>query len=283
MIEVDSDANSGKDSGGVFAPFVVGAFGVDGIVCVEALERAGKCRMLKGHIQEILFRNNYNLAPSNWLSGRFAELVSNPTSRTADIVVKQAGRIVDRFQVKDVESAGGISRVLKRIRAGQYNGTSLYMSPESVDALRKANYAGRVQSTGISSANTRSLAHRVGATGAGTLGEAALTAAARSGLVGAVVIGGFTLLEGAVQLYQGNVTLLEVTQMVVRETLGGGISCAAGGAAATVAGACTAAISPTAAAIVSTVVAIGVAIAIKKYWDELNKQQFPSKATAPAQ
>ena len=89
----------------------------DGSVAARAIKRAGKNKNLKGHIFEILTRDQYNLNPKNIAQGREAVLTNSPTAIRDDIIIKQGKKIVGRMQLKDTPK--GINDTVKRVSSGQ--------------------------------------------------------------------------------------------------------------------------------------------------------------------
>ena len=73
----------------------------------EALQRAGKCKQLKGIVHEVLYKDKYNANPKNILAGRTAHLTKSNTAQCKDIVITQNGKVVGHRQLKDVVSKGG--------------------------------------------------------------------------------------------------------------------------------------------------------------------------------
>ena len=65
-------------------------------VAKRALNRAGKNKNLKGHINELLMVDQLNRKTGNILKGKKAVLTKSPTAVRDDIVLKQNGKIIQR-------------------------------------------------------------------------------------------------------------------------------------------------------------------------------------------
>ena len=130
----------------------------------RALQRAGHCKNLKGHVLEIYYKDRYNADVRNILAGRRGYLTKSPTAVRDDLVVKQGGHIVKRFQCKDTLSNSGVRETVNRIREGQYSRTNVVGTRETADAVNrslekgKAKTSTRVQDSGISSKTTELIA-----------------------------------------------------------------------------------------------------------------------------
>lgn len=135
-----------------------------GSVAQRALQRAGHCRNLKGHILEICYKDRYNMDVRNIVAGRRAWLTKSPIAVRDDIVVKKSGHIVKRFQCKDTLSNAGVQDTVKRIREGQYSRTNVVGTRETAEAVNhslekgKAKTITRVQDSGVSSKTTELIA-----------------------------------------------------------------------------------------------------------------------------
>lgn len=135
-----------------------------GSVARRALQRAGHCKNLKGHVLEIYYKDRYNADVRNILAGRRAYLTKSPTAVRDDLVVKQGEHIVKRFQCKDTLSDAGVRDTVKRIREGQYSRTNVVGTRETAEAVNrsvekgKAKTATRVRDSGISSKTTELIA-----------------------------------------------------------------------------------------------------------------------------
>lgn len=198
-------------------------------VIAEAIGRAGGNPNLHGHIHEILLRDRLNASAGALLRGESARLTRNTTARAVDVVVMRGGKVARRLQVKD--TAAGVAKTLRQVRAGQYRSVKLLGSTETAEAWAKTGHPKVMRSTGISSEYTKSLALRGGAGSAGRLGSACLRSARVGGVAGAAFCGGFAIVKGGLDLYRGQADISDVAVTVGRETAGGALSGAAGSAA----------------------------------------------------
>lgn len=250
-------------------------------VITEALNRAGGCKNLHGHVHEILIRDSINANPASILKGESAKLVANPTAKAVDVVVMKGGKVLERIQAKD--TAESIGKTVRQIADGKYNSAQLWCTKETTNGLArhadKLSGAKTIKSSGISSEYTKALAQRAGASGAGSVGNACLGAAKSGGAAGGVVSGGIAVFQGACDLIDGSKSIGEVAANVTKETAGGALSGAAASAAATATGAAVSA-GLTAAGITGltatvtvaaapVAVAIGVGIIAKGLWDSI--------------
>lgn len=135
-----------------------------GTVAQRALQRAGHCKNLKGHVLEICYKDRFNADVRNILAGKRAYLTKSPTAIRDDIVVKQGGKIVKRFQCKDTLSSAGIQDTVKRIKSGQYARTNVVGTSETAHGVNRAlekaeaKTSTRVRDSRISSKTTELIA-----------------------------------------------------------------------------------------------------------------------------
>lgn len=202
----------------------------DGKVIKEAVDRAGHCKNIKGHIFELLQVKKLNQDPANILRNRHARLTKSPTSIRDDIVMEESGKIIKRFQCKDTTSVSGVSDTVKRIENGQYQRTNVVGTEESSrlinDSLKKKNINTRteVQNSGISSKTTELLACQ--ANGANPLNHLDLIAdhAGKSAIGGAVVGGGVSAIINGTKLVKGQ---LEADEAITNVSIDAGKSATA--------------------------------------------------------
>jgi len=251
----------------------------DGKVVYEALNRAGANPHIKGHIHEILFKDQYNTNLKNILNGTKAEIVKNPNAKVVDIIIRKGDKVVQRLQLKD--TPGSIGKVVKEIKNGHYQSAQVLMTKETCEKtaskLAEEGIKKPVQSSGISTSRTTELAAKSGST-AGGVANSLKCAAKNGGMWGGAVSGGISAVKGIDSLFSGEKDLGEVAKEVAKDTAGGVVSGAAGAAAGAGAGlALTSAISGTmlagtALATVSVVaapiaVAVGVGWVASELWD----------------
>lgn len=174
-----------------------------GAVAQRAVQRAGHCTNLKGHVFEICYKDKFNLNPKNIVSGKRAYLTKSPIAVRDDIIVKQNGKIVKRFQCKDTSSVSGVRDTAKRIQSGQYSRTNVVGTSETSENVNRflkkenAKTSTRVQNSKISSKTTELIACQ--ANGANPLkhldlvgrhaGKIAMSAATVSGGISAITHG----------------------------------------------------------------------------------------------
>ncbi|TYZ22919.1 hypothetical protein [Selenomonas ruminis] len=226
-------------------------------VIARAVDRAGHCPQLKGHVHEIMFCDKYNLA--NTFNGNTAQLTKSTTAPMKDIIVKNSsGRIAMHGQLKDTISNNGVRKTANQIIKGKYNKTTVYGTEETtrevnrvLDAAGKTNQ--RVQSTGISSKTTS----RIASKGLGQMPTLATlgNAAKAGGFAGAAISGGIEAATSIYDVVNGDKEWDDAVIDVAGATAKGGIA----GAGSAVAGSLAAGATGTAVtAIAST--SIGGAI-----------------------
>ncbi len=136
-------------------------------VASRAVARAGRNPQIKGHVQEIMFVDKLNSNPIMRAQGVEARLTRSTTAQTSDIVKVRPGKpgVVERIQIKDVTSGGGVRQFGKQATSGKYNRATLKASPETIKQIRKTGVEcpKAVQSTGVSSDTSTRVATRTGA------------------------------------------------------------------------------------------------------------------------
>lgn len=250
-------------------------------VGVEAVIRSGgKTPQLKGVIHEMLYRDSVTFSPTNLANGTVGVLSKSPTAVRDDVLIKQGSKIISRTQLKDTVSTSGVAKTVKQAASGKYARTNLKGTVETTklynqaaDQLMKAGGKApqKMTSTGISSTDTSRIAAQTvgGSLKAASVAKCALT----SGGAGAAISGGVEILHSGARLLKGEIDGEEFAGNVARETVGGGLSAAAGSAAASVASVAAASLlAGTAAPLwVPGAIAVGTAVAvgsgIKSLWD----------------
>ena len=248
-------------------------------VKARAIQNAGGCNNLNGHILEIMGADKTNLNPFN---GLHETLVKSRTAHAVDSVVTKGGKIVQRVQYKD--TAKSIGDTVRRVKDGQYNSVTLKGTSETAKVFNryaeKHGIAKRMQDTGISSDTTKALAKSCGAAKQVPLARAAGVAAKSGGVVGGAVSGGISVITNTFALVNGEKDAGEALGCIAKDTAGGALSGAGSAAAATVTGAAVAsavagtAIAGTAIGTACVVaapvaVALGVGCAITAIWDAI--------------
>lgn len=253
----------------------------EGSVGLRALERVGRNQNLKGVAHEVMFTDILNANPQNIASGTKAVLTKATNAVRDDVILKQGGTVVGRYQLKD--TAKSIRDTVNQVKSGHYVGTNLVGTTETVNAYGKAvaNEAKRgvevtqkMTSSGISSSDTSRIAIKTIGSSAGNLSAKAVAkVAGGSGLTGAAISGLIEVVSAGKDWAEGDIDGEEFVGRVAKETVGGGLSAAGGSALATVAsaGAATVLASTTAPVWIPAAIGLGVAVAvgtgIKKLWD----------------
>lgn len=256
--------------------------GYEASVKARALARAGGCPNINGHILEIMSADKTNLNPANMVRGIKETLSASPTAPAADSIITQGGKVIESVQYKDCSHS--IGDVVRRVKSGQYDGTTLKGTSETAKVFNqyaeKHGLATRMKDTGISQNTTKSLGRAVGACKQVPLSKAVAWSAKSGGVWGGAISGGVSAVSNIVAVCNGEKDGWEAAGCVVKDTAGGALSGAGAAAAATATGGLVAAgIAGTAlagTAIATTcvvglpiVAAIGVGSMISKAWNSL--------------
>lgn len=231
--------------------------GYEAGVALRALERAGKCPQLKGHVHEIMFCDKYNANPLNLIQGNHAQLTKSVTAQMKDVIMTNNGRVIGHAQLKDTISSSGLRKTAEQIKNGHYNKTAIYGTEETAAKLA-GKVPQKVHSSGISSEKTSLIANKA-------LGKmptmSALGSAARSGgLAGAAIGAGIEAISSVSDVINGKKdigdAMIDVGGAAVKGGITGAASSAAGVAAAGFAGSAVSAAVSTGigAAVAGTVV-----------------------------
>ena len=183
----------------------IGNEAYDASVIVRALDRAGRCSQLKGHIHEIMYSDLYNLA--NVLNGNRARLTRSVIAPVKDVIATgRNGRVVMHGQFKDTISNSGAHKTARQIMSGKYRKTTVYGTEETarevnriLDKVGKAKQ--RVKSSGISSKTTSRIANK--ALGKTPTWAAVGSAAKAGGLAGAAISGGIEAVSSIYDVING--------------------------------------------------------------------------------
>jgi hypothetical protein len=207
----------------------------------RAIERAGNCKNLNGHILEVMGADKTNLNPFNNLT---ETLTKSKTATAVDSVVKRGNTIVQRIQYKD--TAKSMGDTIRKVKSGQYNSVTLKGTSETAKVFnayaKKHGLSKTMQDTGISSNTTKALARSCGAAKQFSVLKAAGCAAKSGGIVGGAVSGGISLISNTIAVANGEKDLGDATCSVIKDTAGGAISGAGAAAAATATGATVASV-----------------------------------------
>lgn len=226
-------------------------------VAIDALNRAGHCPQLKGHVHEIMFCDKFNANPVNVLRGQHAELSASATDTVMDVVIKKAGEIVGHAQLKDTVSNSGVRKTVSQIQSGKYSQTTVIGTEETVQKIA-GKVTQNVKSSGISTNTTSRIADKA-------LGKipsiSAIGSAAKSGgIAGAVVGAGIEAVSSAIDIVKGRKNVGDAAVDVAKAGAKGGVvGASAAVASGVVAGATGSAIGVlTATGIGGAVAATGV-------------------------
>lgn len=256
--------------------------GYEATVKARALARAGACNNLNGHILEVMGADKTNLNPCNWARGVRETLSKSATDKVADSVVRQGGKVIAKVQYKDCSHS--IGDVVRRVKSGQYQGTTLKGTTETAKVFNR--YAAkhgmpvRMQDTGISQNTTKSLARSCGACKQVPLSTATGWAAKSGGIWGGAISGGISAVSNIAAVCNGEKDGWEAAGCIAKDTAGGALSGAGAAAAATVTGSAVAAgiagtaIAGTALGVACTVgapiaAAVAVGAAITGIWNSI--------------
>jgi hypothetical protein len=210
----------------------------EGKVAIEALERAGRCPQLKGHVHEILFKDGFNL--SHIINGEHAALTKSNIAPMKDIVITKGGKVVGHMQLKDTVSNSGVRKTVQQIAEGKYGKTAVYGTTETT-AKVGSKVAQKVHDSGISSNTTSRIASKA-------LGKMPTTsmlgvAAKSGGAWGAAIGAGCEAVSSVVDVVNGKKEVSDAVVDVAAAGVKGGaigaVSAVAGSAAAGVAGTAT--------------------------------------------
>ena len=103
--------------------------GYETVVKARAIARAGGCNNINGHILEIIGADKTNLNPVNWVRGVKETISASPTAQVADSVITKGGKVIEQIQYKDCSHS--IGDVVRRVKDGQYQGTTLKGTSET--------------------------------------------------------------------------------------------------------------------------------------------------------
>ena len=201
-------------------------------VGMRALNRAGYCPQLKGHVNEIMYCDKYNLNPGNILNGRHMDLTKSTTAHMKDVIAKNsAGKVVGHAQLKDTISNAGVRKTVQQIESGHYSKTRVIGTEETAakvnKVLEKYGVKQRVESSGISSKTTSRIADK-------TLGKmptiSTLSSAAKAGgVTGAAVGAGMEAISSIGDWLEGDKSAGEAAADVAVAGVKGGVTGAVSG------------------------------------------------------
>ena len=200
--------------------------GYEAATALRALNRAGKCPQLKGHVHEIMFCDKFNVNPSNIMQGNHAALTKSATAQMKDVVITRGGKVIGHAQLKDTISNAGVRKTIEQINGGHYGQTAVYGTEETVAKIA-GKVTQKVHSSGISSETTSRIAQK--ALGAMPSASALASVAKSGGAMGAAVGAGFEAVSSLVDVANGKKSFGDAALDVGGAAVKGGVS---GGAAA---------------------------------------------------
>lgn len=229
-------------------------------VGMRALNRAGYCPQLKGHVNEIMYCDKYNLNPGNILNGHHMDLTKSTTAHMKDVIAKNsAGKVVGHAQLKDTISNAGVRKTVQQIESGHYSKTRVIGTEETAakvnKVLEKHGFKQRVESSGISSKTTSRIADK-------TLGKmptisTVFSAARAGGVTGAAVGAGMEAISSIGDLLEGDKSAGEAAVDVAVAGVKGGVTGAVSGAI----GSAAAGVTGSAITAATTATTVGSAVA----------------------
>lgn len=226
--------------------------GYEARVALQALERAGKCPNLHGHVHELIFCDKYNFTPEHFLNGEHAQLTKSVTAKMKDVVMTKGGKVIGHAQLKDTSSLSGAAKTARQINAGKYSKTRVFGTEETF-----AKVAGKtnqpIHSSGISSETTTRIASKA-LGNMPTLGMVK-SAAKSGGLAGAAFGAGIEAISSGIDYLDGKKDFDDVVIDVGVAAVKGGVTGAGSAAAGTIA-------AGIAGSAISTVAATGVGTAV---------------------
>lgn len=131
----------------------------------EAVGRAGRGPQLKGVIHELARRDFGNLSPASILRGEVTKLTRSQNARVVDLVTQQSstGKVLSRYQLKDVVSDSGMRDLVERVDSGQYRSAQLVGTKETAEKYGGTGSCKVMRSSGVSSTATTRAADNAGA------------------------------------------------------------------------------------------------------------------------
>lgn len=215
---------------------VVAREGYEAYTGLRALERAGHCKNLHGHVHEVMFCDKFNVNPENIIQSKHAALSPSATDTLHDVLVTKDGNIVGGFQLKDTASPGGIRKTIEQVNSGKYSHTTMVGTSETASQIA-GKTTQQVKSSGISSETTHRIANKA-------LGQmpsmSALGAATRSGGVAGAAFGaGIEAVSSFVDVCNGKKKVEDAVVDVGAAAVKGGVTGAGSAAAGAVASGAT--------------------------------------------
>lgn len=209
-------------------------------VAMRALDRAGQCPQLKGHVHELMFCDKYNLDPINLIKGNHAQLTKSNIATMKDVIaMDSSGKVIMHAQLKDTTSASGAAKTARQIISKHYDKTKVLGTKETVDKVAKKiadKTNQQINSSGISSETTSRVANK--ALGKMPTAAALSSAAKAGGMAGAAFGAGIEAVS--------SIAVIDIAGAGIKGGVTGAASAAAGSAAAGAAGVAIASATSTA-------------------------------------
>ena len=226
--------------------------GYEASVAMRALDRAGRCPQLKGHVHELMFCDQYNLDPVNLIKGNHAQLTKSNIATMKDVIAMDSkGKIIMHAQLKDTTSASGAAKTARQIVSKHYDKTKVLGTKETVDKVAKKiadKTNQQINSSGISSETTSRVANK--ALGKMPTAAALGSAAKAGGMAGAAFGAGIEAVSSIIDVVDGKKEVSDAVIDIAGAGIKGGVtgaaSAAAGSAAAGAAGVAIASATSTA-------------------------------------
>lgn len=245
-------------------------------VAAEVYTRAGLNPQSKGHVLEILLRNQINSSPSNLILRKCAILAPDVTSPGADILISKNGTFLKGgIQAKTGVSNSAIYSTIKKVRSGQYIDQELIGTKEAaylynLKAAKISKKTGELlqvmKNSGVSNKTVTHISSI--ATKAPSVVSIASTVA-KGSIFGTIVGGGIEAIVSGKAYSEGKISGTQYANNVVRESIAGGVATAAAIGVGIVMTATAVPALVTTAAVVVT--GIGVSWVLSSIWDSLLK------------
>ena len=208
--------------------------GVEQYIIKDIQGRSGAATIkgAKGIVNEKITMIQRNI--SNAFKGMKTSYTKNSTAKCVDLVTKtKSGKVAERIQCKDTPKS--ISRVVKQVDSGKYNSAQLVGTKETAEAFNKAAETKGIKkvmkSNHISTKETQRIAEKA-------LGKQSMKSMAQSaskaGAIGAVLGGGFSLVESIKNGDDLADTTGNVTYSSIESYASGAVASLAGDAATTI-------------------------------------------------
>lgn len=227
----------------------------------------------KGIAFEIMYADKKNI--SNIFKKELKTIqTKNPTATQVDLVTinSEGSKVVERFQLKDIQSDSGMNKLIERIKNGDYRQSQLVGTDETVeiynDVASKKGVTKAMKKSGISTKSTQRVANKAVSQvpAAAAAAESIAVSSATFAAFGAVIGLGESLIEGD--------DAADTISNTVVSGAKGAVAGAAGGAAGTLATAGLAAAgiaNPVALVIIPVTATISASMLTDKGLEEISE------------